>query len=56
MFTLNVVAAQANSAMTWLWRGSYFGGDGFECVAVLPDEVSEGQRGAAAGRFQGGGA
>src|SRR6201997_5839835 len=37
------------------WRGSYVGGDGSECCAVLPDEVSEGQRGGAAGRGEGGG-
>src|SRR5260370_24824780 len=37
------------------WHSSYLGGHGSECCAVLPDEVSEGQRGAAAGRFEGGG-
>src|SRR6478609_10095371 len=37
------------------WRRSYVGGDGAECCAVLPDEVSEGQRGSAAGRGEGGG-
>src|SRR5246500_3830845 len=37
------------------WRGSYVGGDGAERRAVLPHEVSEGQRGAAAGRCEGGG-
>src|SRR5258708_27710719 len=35
------------------WRGSYRRGEGSECWAVLADEVSEGQRGAAAGRCEG---
>src|SRR5258708_7292675 len=37
------------------WRGSCRRGEGSECCAVLADEVSEGQRGAAAGRGEEGG-
>src|SRR3981189_1505808 len=37
------------------WHSSYVGGRSSKCRAVLPHEVSEGERGAAAGRCEGGG-